>query len=137
MRETRGSALNVVVRGEKVSDEHLDDHTPSMRELVEDAPADRALIKQNFFSRLPQNVTAIFALMVEISSANHLATSADRIVDIVKQPASYAPPQPQAEVSTFFPMPTHDTNQSSAILQTQERLTKEVKKLNVIRFQSP
>ena len=54
------------------------------------------------------------ASMVEISSADHLATSADRIMNIVRQPASYATPQPQAEVSPFSPTSTHDTNQSSA-----------------------
>ena len=80
-----------------VNDEHLGDCTPSqllrrMRELAEDVPADSALIKQLFFSRLPQNVQAILTPMVEISPADHLVTSTDRIVDIVRQFNSYATP---------------------------------------------
>ncbi|CAE1251154.1 unnamed protein product [Acanthosepion pharaonis] len=97
-----------------------------MSELAEDAPADSALIKQLFFSMLPQNVKAILAPMVEISSAHHLATSADRIVDILKQPAFSATLQPQAEFSSFSPASAHDTIQSLVILQALERLTKEL-----------
>ena len=78
-----------------VNEEHLGDRKPNqllrrMRELAEDVPADSTLIKQLFFSRLPQNVQEILAPMVEISSVNHLVASADRIVDISRQPASSA-----------------------------------------------
>ena len=119
-----------------VNDKHLGNCTPSqllwyIRELAEDAPAHSALIKQLFFSILHQNVQAILAPMFEIISADHLTTSADRIVDIAKQPTSYATPQPQAEVSSLCLTPTHDTNQSL------EQITKEVRKLNVTRSQSP
>ena len=94
-----------------INDEHLGDRTPSqmlrhVRELAEDEPADSALIKQLFFSRLSQNVQAILVPMVVISSADYLATSADRIVDIVRQPAFHTTPPPQSEVFPFSPTPT-------------------------------
>ena len=123
-----------------VNDEHMGDCKPSQLlqhtwELLEDAPADSTLIKQLFFSRLPQNVQEILALIVEINSVDHLVGSADRIVDITRQPASSATFQLPAEVSSFSSVSTHDTNQSLAILQAIEQLTKEVKRLNVSRSQ--
>lgn len=94
-----------------VNDEHLDDRTPShllqrTRKVAEDAPADSALIKQLFFSRLLQNVQVILAPIVEISSANHLATLAARRVDISRQLAFFA----TLHVSSFSPTLTYDTN---------------------------
>lgn len=128
-----------------VNDEHLGDRTPSqllrrMRELAEDAPPDSALLKQLFFSRLPPEVKAILAPMMETGTIDQLASSADKIMVFTKKPASFAIPQPHAEVSSFSPASTPDSNQSLtslAILQAIERLSKEIQKLNVSRSQSP
>ena len=89
-----------------VNDELLGDHMASkllrrMRELAEDVPADIAIIKQLFFSRLPSQVKAILAPMVEKSSVDVIASSADKVMEFTKGPITTSIPQPKAEVSTL------------------------------------
>ena len=69
-----------------------------MRELAEDVPADSALINKLFFSRLPPQVKVILAPMVEKSTVDVIAFSADKVMDFMKEPISAS--LPQAEVST-------------------------------------
>ena len=57
-----------------------------MRELAEDIPADSAIIKQLFFSRLPPQVKAILAPMVEKSSVDVIVSSADKVMEFTKGP---------------------------------------------------
>ena len=104
-----------------------------MGELAEDVPADSALIKQLFFSRLPPQVKATLVPMEEKSSVDVIASSADKVMDFTKEPITASIPQSQAKVSTLSAA-AGNTNQEAtyvAILNTIKRLTKEVRKLGV------
>lgn len=127
-----------------VHDELLGDRMPTellcrMRELAEDVPADSALIKQLFISRLPSQVKAILAPMVEKQSVDTIAALADRVMEFSRGPTTAAIPQPQAEVFTHAAATGNASRDATslAILDAIERLTKEVKKLNATRAPSP
>ena len=79
-----------------VIDELLGDRKPSellrrMRELTKDVPADCAIIKQLFFSRLSPQVKAILAPMTEKSSVDLIASSANK-VEFTKGPITVSIP---------------------------------------------
>ena len=125
-----------------VNDELLGDRMPSellrrMRELA-DAPTDSAIIKQLFFSRLPPQVKAILAPMVEKSSADVIASSANKVMDFTKGPITASIPQPKAEVSTLSAAGnTSQVATQVTILDALKRLTNEISKLAVGRSQLP
>ena len=109
-----------------------------MWELAEDVPADSAFIKQLFFSRLPPQVKAILAPMVEKSSVDVIASSVDKVMNFTKGPITASIPQSQVDVSMCSA--AGNTSQETthvAILDTIELLTKEVRKLAMDRSQSP
>ena len=109
-----------------------------MRELAEDVSADSAIIKQLFFLRLPPQVKAILAPMVEKSSVDVIASSADKVMEFTKGPITVSIPQPKAEVSTLSA--AGNTSQFAtqvAIHDALERLTKEISKLTVGRSHPP
>ena len=110
--------------------ELLGDRMPSellrrMRELT-DVPANSVLIKQLFFSWLPPQVKAILAPMVEKSSVDVIASSADKIMYFTKGPITAPIPQSQAEVSTLSAAAGNTSQHATyvAILDAMERLTK-------------
>ena len=109
-----------------------------MRELTEDVPADSAIIKQLFFSRLPSQVKAILVPMVEKSSVDVIASSADKVMEFT---ITASIPQPKAEVSTLLgTQAAGNTSQVAtqvAILDAVERLTQEIQKLAVVRSHLP
>ena len=107
------------------------------RELAEDVPADSAIIKQLFFSRLPPQVKAILAPMVEKSSVDVIASSADKVMEFTKGPITASIPQPKAEVSTLSAAAARKVATQVAILDPLERLTLEIRKLAVVRLYSP
>ena len=76
--------------------------------------------------------------MVEKSSVDVIASSADKVMEFTNGPITAFIPQPKAEVSTFSA--TGNTRQvatQEAILDSLERLSKEISKLAVGRSQSP
>ena len=97
-----------------------------------------AIIKQLFFSRLSPQVKVILASMVEKSSIDEIASSADKVMDFTQGPITTSIPQPKAEVSTLST--AGDISQEAthvAILDTLEQLTKKIRKLAVGRSQPP
>ena len=127
-----------------VNDELLGKRMPSellcrMRELAEDVPADSAIIKQLFSSRLHPQVKAILASsMVEKSSVDVIASSADKVMEFTKGPITASIPQPKAEVSTLSGAGnTSQVATQVAIFNAVERLTQEIRKLAVVRSHSP
>ena len=126
-----------------VNDELLGDRMPSellrrMRELAEDVPTNSAIIKQLFFSRLPPQVKAILAPMVEKSPVDVIASSADKVMEFTKGPITASIPQPKAEVSILSAAGnTSQVATQVAILNAVERLTQEIRKLAVVRSHSP
>ena len=80
-----------------VNDELLGNRMPSellrrMRKLAEDVPADSAFIKQFFLSRLLPQVKTILTPMVEKSSVDEIAASADKVMDFTKGPITASIP---------------------------------------------
>ena len=109
-----------------------------MRELTEDVPADSAIIKQLFFSRLPPQIKAILAPMVEKSSVDVTASSADKVMEFTKGPITASIPQPKAEVSTLSAAGnTSQVDTQVDILDAEERLIQEIQKLAVVWSHSP
>ena len=125
-----------------VNDELLVDRKPSellrrMRELV-GVPAHSAFIKQLFLLRLLPQVKAILALMADKSSVDIIASSADKVMEFTKVPITASILLPKAEVFTLSAVGNISQEATHvAILDILERLTQEIRKLAVVKSQTP